>query len=47
MSFTYSGNPETSTLDAVRFMIGDTNPCDPLLQDEEINYLIEIGRAHV
>ena len=40
MSFTYSGNPETSTLDAVRFMIGDTNPCDPLLQDEEINYLI-------
>lgn len=40
MSFTYSGNPDSSTLDAMRFMIGDTNPCDPLLQDEEINYLI-------
>ena len=40
MSWTYSGDPSQSTLDEVRFLIGDTCPCDQLLQDEEIKYLI-------
>lgn len=41
MSFTYSGNPSSSLLDAARFAIGDTSESDPLLQDEEILYIIE------
>lgn len=40
MAWTYSGNPSSSNLDAVRFKIGDTSINDPLLQDEEINYLL-------
>lgn len=39
MSFTYSGNPSNSDVDAVRFLIGDTDSTEPLLQDEEIIYL--------
>lgn len=38
MSWSYSGNPNNSSLDAVRFLIGDTISTDPQLQDEEINY---------
>lgn len=40
MSFSYSGNPANSTLDAVRFLVEDTNSQDPQLQNEEINWLI-------
>lgn len=40
MSFTYSGDPAASQLDAVRFALGDTIKEGALLQDEEINYLI-------
>lgn len=40
MAWTYSGNPATSRRDEVRFLIGDTDPQDPLLQDEEIDYLL-------
>ncbi|MBU2701176.1 hypothetical protein Ga0466249_002290 [Sporomusaceae bacterium BoRhaA] len=40
MPWTYSGDPSTSLKDAVRFSIGDTDSSDPLLQDEEINYLL-------
>jgi hypothetical protein len=39
MTWTYSGNPTTSTTDEIRFLIGDTDSSDPLLQDEEIAYL--------
>lgn len=39
MTFTYSGDPSESDLNAVRFLIGDTEPDEPLLQDEEIIYL--------
>lgn len=39
MSWTYSGNPTSSTTDEIRFLIGDTDASDPLLQDEEIQYL--------
>ena len=41
MTATYSGNPADSDLDAVRFHLGDTNLSSPLLQDEEIQYLLD------
>lgn len=40
MTFTYSGNPGASALDEVRFLIQDTDSNDPLLTNEEINYLL-------
>lgn len=40
MSFFYSEDPTTSDKDAVRFLIGDTDDSDPLVQDEELNYLL-------
>lgn len=40
MGWTYSGNPSTSTTDEVRFLVGDTVEDDPLLQDEELAYLV-------
>ena len=41
MSWTYSGNPSTSKLDECRFLIGDTDIQQPIMQNEEIEYLIE------
>lgn len=38
--FTYSGSPSTSDLDAVRFLMGDTDESDPQLTDSEINWLL-------
>ena len=38
-TWTYSGDPSASSLDAVRFLIGDTDPTDRQLSDEEILYL--------
>lgn len=40
MSWSYSGNPANSELDALRFLIGDTNEDEPIMQDEELEYLI-------
>lgn len=40
--FTYSGDPRSSEKDACRFMIGDTDVRDPLLQDGEIEYLLDL-----
>lgn len=40
MSFTYSGNPLTSTRDAVRFYVQDVDVLDPLITDEEIDFII-------
>ncbi len=40
MTWTYSGDPSTSTKDQVRFLIGDTQSSDPILQDAEINWLL-------
>lgn len=40
MSFNYSGDPASSTLDECRFLLGDTDENNPILQDEEINYII-------
>lgn len=39
MSWSYS-DPSGSREDAVRFMIGDTTEADPLLQDEEITFVL-------
>lgn len=38
--FSYSGDPSTSTLDAIRFYSQDLQEDDPLISDEEINFLI-------
>lgn len=40
MTFTYTGMPGVTDLDTVRFLVGDTVEEEPLLQDEEISYLI-------
>lgn len=50
MSWTYSADPTSSNKDAVRWLVGDTNPDAPLVQDEEINFCLmefngEIYRA--
>lgn len=34
--WSYSGDPATSEKDAIRFLIGDTDECDPLLNDGEL-----------
>lgn len=39
MSWSYSGNPASSTRDEVRFLIGDTDSTDQQMTDEEIDYL--------
>lgn len=41
MTWSYSGDPSSSTRDAVRFEIGDTDQNDQLLQDGEIDYAIQ------
>lgn len=45
MSFSYSGDPSNSEIDAVRFKLGDTSPVQPLLQDEEIQYLVDTTKS--
>lgn len=40
MSWSYSGNPASSKIDELRFATGDTNQSDPIMQDEELGYLI-------
>ena len=44
MTWTYSGDPSLSSLDAVRFMLGDIDSTVQLLSNEEINYLL-VGRT--
>ena len=41
MSWSYSFNPASSAKDELRFRVGDTNSKDPLLHDEEINFLLK------
>lgn len=41
MSWTYTGNPTDNKIDECRFLIGDTNEAFPIMQDEEIQYLIK------
>lgn len=40
MAWTYTNQPGTVTLDAVRLLIGDVLSDDPQLTDEEINHFI-------
>ncbi len=39
MAFTYAGDPSASALAAIRFLIGDTDTNDQLLQDAEIEWV--------
>jgi hypothetical protein len=47
MSFSYSGDPSASQLDECRFLIQDTDPSNPILQDEEIDYIISLYGSSV
>lgn len=40
MSWSYSGDPAKSALDETRFLLGDTDQCDQLLQDGEILWVL-------
>ena len=40
MSFTYSNDPSSSKVDECRFLLGDTDETQPVLQNEEIEYII-------
>lgn len=40
MTWSYSGNPGSSTRDEVRFLIQDTDTNSQLLSNEELDYLI-------
>jgi hypothetical protein len=40
MTWSYSGNPASSALDEVRFLIQDTDTNDQLLSNEELTYLL-------
>lgn len=40
MSWSYSGNPATTSKDKVRFLVGDTITADQLVQDEEITAML-------
>jgi len=43
MTWTYTNNPQGSTLDAVRLLIGDVLVDDPQLTDEEISFYLAIN----
>ena len=38
MAWSYSGDPADSAIDAIRFLVGDTDTNDQLLDDEEISW---------
>lgn len=40
MTWTYSGNPLTDEKDRYRFLTGDTISYEPILQDEEIAFVL-------
>lgn len=46
MSFTYSGDPLSSSRDELRFLLGDTNENDPQYTDREIEYFLE-GESNI
>lgn len=47
MSWTYTADPTSSAMDAVRFLVGDTNPdAEFTMQDEEIYWnLLEVNQS--
>lgn len=40
MAFTYGDDPSNSDLEAVRFLVGDTNSSDQQFTDSEVNFLL-------
>lgn len=40
MTWTYTGDPTTSPKDEYRFIIGDTDENEPILQDGEVLYVL-------
>lgn len=40
MTWTYSGDPSKTDLDKYRFLIGDNEVDEPVLQDEEITFVL-------
>lgn len=47
MTWTYSGDPSSSPLDEMRFTIGDTLQDEPIMQNEEIQYLIDTYGSNI
>lgn len=41
MTWSYSGNPAASAIDKYRFLISDTDSTEPVLQDEEIQFILD------
>lgn len=41
MTWEYTGNPDVDQRDAIRFLVGDTDPTDQLISDEEILFLLD------
>jgi hypothetical protein len=41
MAWTYSGDPANSEVDGYRFKVHDTIATEPILQDEEIQYVLD------
>jgi len=41
MTFSYSGDPATSDIDRLRFLIMDVDENKPLFSDEELQYLLD------
>jgi hypothetical protein len=46
MTWSYSGDPASSELDRYRFTIGDTDTAEPVLKDEEINFILASYTSH-
>lgn len=46
MTWTYSGDPNSDEKDLYRFLIGDTDVKEPILQDAEIEYVIGSHPIH-
>lgn len=42
MTWSYSGDPSTSTLDMIRFKLGDVRADDPKISNEEIQAIITL-----
>jgi hypothetical protein len=47
MTFTYTGDPNGSNRDKVRFLLQDTTSTDAHLTDEEIAYLLSVWNSNV
>ena len=41
MSWSYTGDPTSSDLDALRFLVSDTDEDSPVFTNEELEYLID------